>query len=87
MELEKSLELEVLEIIRSHKNEILQDGDWWYGIDNHDVNVFQEWEGEFRATVYRVDITGSTDYSCWYVIPSVKLNEILFFKGDKNGNN
>ena len=87
MELESNLELEMLEIIKNHKEEILKDTDWWHGLDNYDLNVFQEIEeDEFKAIVYKVDLNGDIDYSYWYNIPSNKLNEILFFKGENNGN-
>lgn len=31
---------EVLAIIKQYKEEILEDCDWWYGFDHHDINVF-----------------------------------------------
>ncbi len=31
---------EVLEVIKKYQDEILEQTDWWYGFENHDINVF-----------------------------------------------
>jgi hypothetical protein len=79
MELEKSLELEILEVVRNNREEILKDKDWWYGLDNYDINVFQEEEySEFKITIYKLDSNGEADYNNWKIIPTSVLNKILF---------
>ncbi len=72
------LQTEVLKIIKDYKFEILQDKDWWHGLPEHDINVFQlDGEGDFIISIYKIDKDGSCDYSHWENLPSLTFAQIL----------
>ena len=44
-------------LFKLHKEEILRDGDWWYGTDHYDINIYGWGEdANMEAVVY--DMTG-----------------------------
>jgi hypothetical protein len=55
-------------LIQAYKHDILRDGDWWFGTDDYDINVYdpEAWDNGYNGTnpfsvdVYRVN-TGYTD--------------------------
>jgi hypothetical protein len=57
----------VLTIVKKYKNEILEQLDWWYGFDNHDLNVFcmedepYEPDAVFHFNVYTLGKDGVND--------------------------
>ena len=72
------LQSEVLKIIKDHKYEILTDKDWWYGLPEHDINVFQQDEEEdFTITIYEIGLDGCFDYNNWQNLPSLTFVQIL----------
>lgn len=70
------LQFQVLDIIKRYKYEILRDRDWWYGLSEHDVNVFQE-DGRFIVSIYKMGSDGSFDYNSWENMPSLTFSQIL----------
>jgi hypothetical protein len=47
-----SLRTELEELIKEHKEEIIQDGDWFYALDNYELNVHDYYEeGIFTASL------------------------------------
>jgi hypothetical protein len=59
----------VRSVIRKYKNEILEDCDWWYGFEFHDMNVFcfddepYEPNALFHINIYTLGDNGIND---WY---------------------
>jgi hypothetical protein len=80
---------EVYELIRAHKNDILDTGDWWYAIktanDMYDINVhclddenFDQPEAIFSINLYRLDLgdTSSYDSSSQYDLEPMTRKKI-----------
>ena len=56
------------ELIQKYKHEIVAEGDWWYGIDEHSFNIHcPDEDGWYRINVYKVDpVTGMDNYE-WMI--------------------
>jgi len=73
----RELEYLVLYLIRKHKDEILKDRDWWYGIPEYSINVHDCNEDDiFHINVYEVGENGMDDYSHWEDLPSLTKQEL-----------
>jgi hypothetical protein len=73
----KELEYLVLYLIRKHKDEILKDRDWWYGIPEYTINVHDYNEDDiFHINVYELGENGMDDYSHWIDLPSLTKQEL-----------
>ena len=81
-ECESYLKDAVYDLIHKYKNEILEDCDWWYGLEDYSVNVFcyedepYEPDALFEINIYRVGENGMDDYSDQYDLPSMTRKEI-----------
>ena len=72
------------DLIAKHKDEIVRDGDWWYGIDEYSFNIHSledDVEAEdydwYSINVYKVDpVTGMDNYEWMIDLPRV------FIKGE-----
>ena len=60
----------IYKAIHDHKNEILETGDWWWGFEDHTLNVFcyddQDWElptAKYEINVYTLGENGNDDYA------------------------
>ena len=52
----------VFQLIYEHKNEILEEGDWWWTINSYDINIhcqddenFYEPDAVFKINLYKLD--------------------------------
>ena len=56
------------ELIQKYKAEIVQEGDWWYGTDEHSFNIHcPDEDGWYQINVYKVDpVTGMDNYE-WMI--------------------
>ena len=73
------LKTKILEIIKDNNHEIIEEGDWWYGLPEHDINVFQmDGEGDFIISVYKMDKDGNFDYNQWENLPSLTYSQMLY---------
>jgi len=71
------LEYLVLYLIKKHKDEIIKDADWWFGLPEYWVNVHDYFENNtFHINVYKTNEDGITDYSHWEDLPSLTLEEL-----------
>ena len=72
------LQFEVLKIIKDYKYEIIHDKDWWHGLPEHDINIYQK-EGEYKFTIdiYTVNADGNFYYDDWQELPSLTFMQIL----------
>jgi hypothetical protein len=66
---EEYLKDAVKDLIHTHKNDILDTGDWWWAIDGHDINVhclddenFEKPEAVFSINLYRLDLGNTSSY-------------------------
>jgi hypothetical protein len=57
-------------LIKQHKNDILDTGDWWWTIDGHDINVhclddenFENAEAVFSINLYELDLGDTSSYT------------------------
>jgi len=41
-----------IEILERYVDEWLDDGDWWYGLDNCDLNICDQEDGSHTVTIY-----------------------------------
>lgn len=74
----RELEYLILYLIRKHKDEILRDRDWWYGIPEYSINVHDYNEDDiFHINVYEVGENGMDDYSRWEDLPSLTERELI----------
>ena len=77
-----SIEKQVIEIIHKYKNEILDEGDWWYGLPDHSINVHclaEDWEHPdaiFSINIYKVGANGLDDYNSQYDLKPMTRREI-----------
>lgn len=61
-------------LVKAFRREIFRDGDWWFGTDDHDFNIYSpEGDENFRVCVYKHKPTG-TDYSKWISLKPVVIN-------------
>ena len=63
-------------LIKAYKREIVRDGDWWFGTDDHDFNIWWDCdkEGYYYIDVYEHD-GKETDYSKCTNLPQVYLGK------------
>jgi len=74
----------VYKAIKEHKNEILEDCDWWFTVDNYDLNVHCqddepfEPDAMFRINLYELDEGETSSYSkqSQYDLPPMTRKEI-----------
>ena len=63
-----NLEEKVYKLIHDHKNEILDTGDWWWSVDNYDLNVFcyeddkDDPKALFNINLYELDEEHTSSY-------------------------
>tara|TARA_R110000868_G_scaffold180883_1_gene421596 strand:- start:2191 stop:2424 length:234 start_codon:yes stop_codon:yes gene_type:complete len=73
----KELQLIADLLVKAHKDEIVREGDWWYGIDGHHFNIHSpDDDGMFHIYVYPHDETTGTDYTQWINLEPVFLGVI-----------
>jgi hypothetical protein len=74
------LQMEADDLIAKHKDEIIEQGDWWWGTDTHSYNIHcldDECDGWYNVNVYKVDpVTGMDNYEWMIDLPRV------FIKGE-----
>ena len=74
------LQMEADDLIAKHKDEIIKEGDWWWGTDTHSYNIHcldDECDGWYNVNVYKVDpVTGMDNYEWMIDLPRV------FIKGE-----
>lgn len=73
----------VRELIHEHRDEILETGDWWWTVNNYDINVHcpddpEDPEAVFEINLYRLDReeTSSYDSSVQWDLPSLTRKQI-----------
>lgn len=73
----KELEYLTLWLIKKHKEEILGSGDWWHGLPEWSINVFDYTDkGEYSINLYPVGQDGMDDYSDCYSLPTLTETEL-----------
>jgi hypothetical protein len=74
------LQMEADDLIAKYKDEIIEQGDWWWGTDTHSFNIHcldDECDGWYNVNVYKVDpVTGMDSYEWMIDLPRV------FIKGE-----
>ena len=74
------LQMEADDLIAKYKDEIIDQGDWWWGTDTHSFNIHcldDECDGWYNVNVYKVDpVTGMDNYEWMIDLPRV------FIKGE-----
>jgi hypothetical protein len=75
------LKSEVDDLLKKYGKEILEDGDWWYGLEDYSVNIhcdehFDDPNAIFNINIYRLGENGLDDYSFWFDLPPIKRNEL-----------
>jgi len=74
------LQMEADDLIAKYKDEIIKEGDWWWGTDTHSYNIHcldDECDGWYNVNVYKVDpVTGMDNYEWMIDLPRV------FIKGE-----
>ena len=74
------LQMEADDLIAKYKDEIIDQGDWWWGTDTHSFNIHcldDECDGWYNVNVYKVDpVTGMDNYEWVIDLPRV------FIKGE-----
>jgi hypothetical protein len=59
-------------LIKAYKHEIIDEGDWWYGIDEHSFNIHSyNDDGWYNINVY--DTNGVDNYDTWVDLEPVYL--------------
>lgn len=45
-------------LVQAYKDEILRDGDWWFGTDDYDINVYDPdaWHFVNETNIFSVDV-------------------------------
>ena len=73
----------IYKVMREHKDEILKDGDWWWGFNTHSVNVhcldddnYKNDNAVFSINVYAVGENGMDDYSVQYDLRPMTKREL-----------
>ena len=71
------LQMEADDLIAKYKDEIIDQGDWWWGTDTHSFNIHcldDECDGWYNVNVYKVDpVTGMDNYEWMIDLPRVFL--------------
>lgn len=74
------LQLVVDDLIAKHKDEIVLDRDWWWGLDKYTINIHslnEDGDDWYSVNVYKVDpVTGMDNYEWMLDLPRV------FIKGE-----
>jgi hypothetical protein len=74
------LQMEADDLIAKYKDEIIDQGDWWWGTDTHSYNIHSmedDCDGWYNVNVYKVDpVTGMDNYEWMIDLPRV------FIKGE-----
>ena len=69
------LQMEADDLIAKYKDEIIDQGDWWWGTDTHSFNIHcldDECDGWYNVNVYKVDpVTGMDNYEWMIDLPRV----------------
>ena len=67
------------DLIAQYKDEIVRDGDWWHGIEEHSFNIHcPDEDGWYQINVYKVDpVTGMDNYEWMIDLPRVFLEETI----------
>jgi len=70
------------DLIAQYKHEIVRDGDWWHGTEEHSFNIHcPDEDGWYQINVYKVDpVTGMDNYE-WMI----DLERIYLGMGETNG--
>lgn len=80
----ESIKAEVYEAMKCHKNEILEDCDWWWTVGNYDLNVHcqddepYEPDAVFKINLYELDMGETSSYTkkSQHDLPSMTRKEI-----------
>ena len=71
------LQMEADDLIAQHREEIIREGDWWWGTDTHSFNIHcldDKCDGWYSVNVYKVDpVTGMDNYEWMIDLPRVFL--------------
>lgn len=65
-------------LVKVYKQEILEQGDWWWGMDSHDFNIHNTGDTPqncFTVNVYECNEDGTTEYSKYITLQDVYLIE------------
>ena len=65
-------------LIKVYKDEILRDGDWWWGCDDYDFNIHDTGdvpEGCFTVNVYECAMFGADRYSKYMTLKDAYIGE------------
>jgi hypothetical protein len=79
LECETFLNQEVKDLVKTYKEEITRSGDWWHGLQDWSLNIFQDEEkpGIYLVNAYRLGPNGMDDYSEIYNLESLTLHKVL----------
>lgn len=80
----ESIKKQVMDLIHQHKNDILESCDWWWSVDNYDINVHcledepYEPDAVFSINLYELDQgdTSSYESKSQYDLPPMTRKEI-----------
>jgi hypothetical protein len=62
-------------LIKAYRTEIVRDGEWWFGIDDYDFNIWSDDSDLYNINVYEHNGKGMDKYSHWIDLPQVYLGE------------
>ena len=73
----KTLQEIALILIKEYRDEIVRDGDWWWGNDTHDFNIHcPDDDGIYHINIYPFDaVKGLPNYEVCVTLPPVFLGE------------
>jgi len=79
-----SLKTQVMRVVRQYKDEILDSCDWWWTVENYDLNVHcpddepYEPDAVFQINLYELDRGDTSSYEgkSQYDLPSMTRKEI-----------
>jgi hypothetical protein len=63
-------------LVRTYREEIIRDGDWWFGIDHHDFNIHnhgREDSNLYSVNVYEQNSEGLNIYSKWIDLKPIPI--------------
>lgn len=80
----------VMHLIYEHKDEILEDCDWWWTINDYDINIHclddepYDPDAVFSINLYRLDREDTSSYesSVQWDLPPMTRQQIQFFSLD-----